>query len=104
MHRVEPGETIAEIARRFATAPSAIAEANHSLTEVPEAGDLLIIPAAYAPARATTHNAAAKASAHRRGSKIAASKPVPERVLHHRAAARTYKAASVPARRPHAAN
>jgi LysM domain-containing protein len=105
MHRVAPGETIAEIARRYATAAGAIAEVNHSLADVPEAGDLLIIPASYPPARATANHTASKAASHRRGTKLtaSASKPVPERVLHHRAA-RTYKAAAVPTHRTHTAN
>ena len=105
MHRVAPGETIAEIARRYATAAGAIAEVNHSLADVPEAGDLLIIPASYPPARATANHTASKATSHRRGTKLtaSASKRVPERVLRHRAA-RTYKAAAVPTHRTHTAN
>jgi membrane-bound lytic murein transglycosylase D len=101
MHRVAPGETIAEIARRYATPANSIAEANHSLAEVPEAGDLLIIPASSPQARTSVHSVAAKTSLHRRSTKLAA-KTVPDKVLHHRAA-RTYKAASV-SRRTHTAN
>jgi membrane-bound lytic murein transglycosylase D len=103
MHRVAQGETVAEIARRYATAPSVIAEANHSLADVPEAGDLLIIPASYSPSRPATHRLSAKTTAHGRGARVA-SKSVPEKVLHHRASARTYKSAAVPSRRTRTAN
>src|SRR5207248_159798 len=47
LHRVERGETLADIARRYRTAASAIATANHSSVVAPEAGDMLLIPASY---------------------------------------------------------
>ena len=48
MHRVETGETLAVIARRYGATPSSIVSANHMLaTDQPTPGDRLIIPAAY---------------------------------------------------------
>lgn len=47
MHRVEQGETLATIAKRYRTAPAAIAAANNATVAAPEAGDVLLIPAAY---------------------------------------------------------
>jgi membrane-bound lytic murein transglycosylase D len=48
MHRVETGETLAAIARRYGATPASIVSANHMLaTDQPTPGDRLIIPAAY---------------------------------------------------------
>src|SRR5271166_483804 len=49
LHRVVNGETIAEIARHYATAPDAIVRANNEVS-APEVGDLLVIPAVSRPA------------------------------------------------------
>src|SRR5271166_4160746 len=46
LHRVQNGETIADIAKRYATNPQAIVQANAAEVSLPEAGDLLVIPAA----------------------------------------------------------
>jgi peptidoglycan lytic transglycosylase D len=57
IHRVEPGETLAEIARHFSTPASSITAANLQAADPPEAGDVLIIPAAYrAPHPAVRHS------------------------------------------------
>lgn len=53
VHRVENGETLPLIARRFNTPLSAIESANSSLVDSPEAGDMVIIPASYSPKEAT---------------------------------------------------
>lgn len=53
VHRVESGETLPAIARRFSTTLSAIESANNSLADAPEAGDMVIIPASYTPERTT---------------------------------------------------
>ena len=46
MHRVENGETLAAIAKRYGANPSSILSANHMLaTDQPSPGDRLIIPA-----------------------------------------------------------
>jgi membrane-bound lytic murein transglycosylase D len=48
MHRVETGETLAAIARRYGATTSSIVSANHMASaEEPAPGDHLIIPAAY---------------------------------------------------------
>jgi membrane-bound lytic murein transglycosylase D len=48
MHRVETGETLAVIAKRYGATPASIVSANHMLaTDQPAPGDKLIIPAGY---------------------------------------------------------
>jgi len=48
MHRVETGETLAAIAKRYGASPASIVTANHMLpTDQPAPGDRLIIPANY---------------------------------------------------------
>jgi membrane-bound lytic murein transglycosylase D len=48
MHRVETGETLAVIAKRYGATSASIVSANHMLpTDQPAPGDRLIIPAAY---------------------------------------------------------
>jgi membrane-bound lytic murein transglycosylase D len=49
VHRVERGETLPVIARRFNTPLSALESANNSMVDSPEAGDFVIIPASYSP-------------------------------------------------------
>lgn len=101
MHRVERGETLAQIAKQFATPANAIAHANNRIEEAPEAGDLLIIPASYTPdAPAARHGVSKKAPArHVRASKTSpkslAARPVSERILRHRAAPKTVKTAGI---------
>ncbi len=110
MHRVEKDETLAAIAKRFGTPASAIVSANNGALGVPEAGDVLLIPAAYrepvvTPAKrvvrgrraATPHASAAHART------VAAKAPaqntgvhhVPAKVLNQRAPARRVRTASV---------
>jgi membrane-bound lytic murein transglycosylase D len=51
MHRVESGDTLAAIAKRYGTTAKSIADANSLASNNPSAGDHLLIPAAYhAPA------------------------------------------------------
>ena len=99
MHRVERGETLAEIATRFRAQASAIAAVNNRSVEGPEAGDLLVIPAAREPERISRTSrrssaksyAAVRKSSHRR----TYASNVSTRVLHHRASARTIKTAGL---------
>jgi membrane-bound lytic murein transglycosylase D len=49
MHKVESGETLATIGKRYGASPSVIAAANRMASETPEAGDRLAIPQAAAP-------------------------------------------------------
>ena len=110
LHRVQNGETIADIAKRYATNPQAIVQANAAEVSLPEAGDLLVIPAA-APrpaarvtvARRTYGRSAPVAVAKKRAPEHApaqSARAVAYRapaapVIHHRAAPRTVKTASV---------
>src|SRR5262249_22476858 len=48
MHRVESGETLATIGKRYGASPSVIAAANGLNSDAPEAGDRLMIPQAAA--------------------------------------------------------
>lgn len=91
MHRVERGETLAAIARRFNTAASAIASVNNNTVTAPEAGDVLLIPASYqegSPAVRRTVKSAHKGSTVAKG-------PASSKVLHHRAPARHTRTASI---------
>ncbi len=67
LHRVTTGETLAEIAKHYATPMAAISTANQGMNAPPEAGDFLVIPAGYR----VEHSAAArtKATAHRKTSR-----------------------------------
>jgi len=79
LHRVERGETVASIAKRYKMTNSVISEANGRSSVEPEAGDLLVIPAAYSyvdtPAPAVRH-AVATAQTRGRYYAPAAKKPV----------------------------
>jgi membrane-bound lytic murein transglycosylase D len=51
MHVVNPGDTLVTIAKRYGATPKSIADANPQVGAVPNAGDRLLIPAAFhAPA------------------------------------------------------
>ena len=102
MHRVERGETIAEIAKRFAVPAGAIAEANNTASQVPEAGDLLVIPASYQREHAVAHNSSVPRR--RTAARHTATPANTDKAIHHRAAARTYKTASVSPRPVRSAN
>jgi membrane-bound lytic murein transglycosylase D len=64
VHRVTNGETLAEIAKRYSTPLAAISTANQGMNTLPEAGDLLIIPAGYRVERPATPGA--KTATHRK--------------------------------------
>ncbi len=74
MHKVESGETLASIGRRYGAAPSSIAAANRLDSVAPVVGDRLVIPAAYQPERkvVTRSVARTRASAARSGGSRAA--------------------------------
>ena len=75
IHRVAPGETLAQIAKRYGTPPGSISAANAASRLQPEAGDVLIIPAAYSEPRATAQKRApAKRTGHSRAT--ASKRPV----------------------------
>jgi membrane-bound lytic murein transglycosylase D len=72
MHRVETGETLAAIGRRFGVAPASIATANNLQSHEASQGDQLLIPAAlraepaakHAAKHAATHAATHTAARH----------------------------------------
>jgi len=97
MHKVETGETLAMIGKRYGALPSSIAAANRMNSAAPITGDLLMIPKAAMPERrivrtsgAPSRNASRHGSTiHRSSSKTASDKrpaqrPTP-RVLTHTA-------------------
>ncbi len=96
IHRVTRGESLAEIAHGFATSAASITAANNRMAQPPEAGDLLVVPAAYhAPRTPVTRTRAA--SSHRRTAhRTVASKRKPASV--------TYKTASLRTKHSPAAN
>jgi membrane-bound lytic murein transglycosylase D len=61
MHKVESGETLAAIGRRYGAAPSSIAAVNSMDSAEPAPGERLVIPAAY------SEPSAARRSGPRRG-------------------------------------
>jgi peptidoglycan lytic transglycosylase D len=79
LHRVENGDSFAGLAKRFGTTVATISSANHE--DLPEAGELLAIPVAYAGDRAAAHaphvTHAAPASARRHAPPVAASVRAP---------------------------
>jgi membrane-bound lytic murein transglycosylase D len=46
-HRVERGETVASIAKKYRMQQTSLAAANQSIADEPEVGDLLLVPAGY---------------------------------------------------------
>ena len=103
IHRVTNGETLAEIAKHYSTPVAAISTANQGMSALPEAGDLLVIPAGYrverpvaVRAKTTVHRKAARpvAAAHRR----VAAAPASEKTQS------SYKTASLTVKHPTPAN
>lgn len=66
IHRLEPGETLAEVAHRYATPMASLTAANQSIAYGAQAGDLVVIPAS-APAT-PHHRGMVTAAAHRKSS------------------------------------
>jgi membrane-bound lytic murein transglycosylase D len=98
IHRLGSGETLAEIARRYATPLASVTAANQRIASAPEAGDLLVIPVSSPAARAPIHRAAAVP--HRKASHraVAASKHEPQTAPARRLRASSYKTASLTAK------
>ena len=104
LHRVIAGETMAEIARHYATSLASLTSANSELSsDTPQSGDLVLVPVAarlshhstQGPVTARHHRSSHHAVTYRRAS---VTKPA-----HHRKAA-TYRTASLAVRRHTAAN
>ena len=73
MHRVEAGETLSAIAKRYKVMPSQIVAVNHLDSEQPQEGDRLLIPAAARPDPPARKAANAKAGARRKAPATAVS-------------------------------
>jgi membrane-bound lytic murein transglycosylase D len=59
IHKVTSGETLADIAKHYSTPVAAISTANQGMNASPEAGDILVIPAAYHVEHIAPHHAVA---------------------------------------------
>jgi membrane-bound lytic murein transglycosylase D len=83
MHRVESGDTLVAIAKRYGATPNRIAEANSLRAQEPQAGDQLLIPASI------TETAVYRVASHaKRLSSRASARFSPRRVLHAKATRR----------------
>ena len=101
IHHVAPDETLAEVARRFATPVAAISAANQRPVAHLETGDSILIPVSYPAARTVTHSTHAAAQHHpvrRAGS--TASKKAPATVSTNKSAAPTGRANASAAHKP----
>jgi len=67
IHRLTPGETLPEIARRYATPVASLTAANQSIAYAPEAGDLVVIPV-NSPASRVSSRHAVTTTPHRKAS------------------------------------
>ncbi|HWE00084.1 MAG TPA: LysM peptidoglycan-binding domain-containing protein, partial [Bryobacteraceae bacterium] len=72
IHRVQSGETLAEIAREFRSSSSAIATANRLSGSDPNVGDRLLIPAAYHETTPALKTSRFAKSSHRAGKRTMA--------------------------------
>jgi hypothetical protein len=53
-HRVEQGETVASIAKKYRVQAASLTAANASFAEEPEVGDLMLVPASYIEQKASS--------------------------------------------------
>ena len=102
IHRVATGETLTDIGRRYSTSAASISAANNKLTGVPEAGDLLVIPAGYPAARTVAQHA--KPTTHRHSTRRAVASQTQPASPAHRSSTVTYRTASVALKHKPAAN
>ncbi len=88
MHRVESGDTLAAIAKRYGSSSGRIAEANNLLAQEPSAGDRLLIPASLQ--QAPTVSVRARPSARHSRSKFSViSRVASHRTFHAKTTSRT---------------
>jgi len=106
IHRVAPGETLAEIAHRYSTPMAALTSANQRAAlgdAAPVAGDLLVVPAASHISSANARSAAA--GSHVKASrKVLAARRTPVATPARKAHASTYHTASLASKRHSSAN
>jgi membrane-bound lytic murein transglycosylase D len=92
LHHVLAGDTLATVAKSYHVTPERIADVNRASDSL-EAGDVLLIPAAYHEEsnglKTRSLSARGRTLSARRGTRITASRHVPAAVLHRKAAVRT---------------
>ena len=104
IHRVVPGETLAEIAHRYSTPVSSLTSANqHAALDAPVAGDLLVVPVASRPSRATTRSVVASSRGKQSRGTVAARR-TPAGTPARKARTNAYRTASVASKHRAAAN
>ena len=82
MHKVEPGETLAAIAKRYGATPAGIVSANNLKSPDAVEGDRLLIPAVErpeAPARRSVARRSTASSTRRSTTRATAKKPAPRK-------------------------
>jgi LysM domain len=101
IHRIVPGETLAEIARHYSTSVASIASANQGAgleqagSAAPVAGDLLVVPAMARFARTTAPHNNAAASHTKRPSKVLTARKTPSNVPARKVRSSPYRTASL---------
>jgi membrane-bound lytic murein transglycosylase D len=77
VHRVEPGDTFAAVAKRYGTSPDVLSSANHD--QLPETGSFAAVPVAYPgdakPAKVASRKSTAKPATKKTSAKTVASTP-----------------------------
>jgi membrane-bound lytic murein transglycosylase D len=109
IHRVVPGETLADIAHRYATPVSALTSANQRASlgplegAAPVAGDLLVVPAASRSSRTAEKTALSKGRG-KVSQKTLAARRTPLNTVARRAHAGAYRTASLASKHRTTAN
>lgn len=105
IHRVVPGETLAEIARRYSTPASTLTAANQRTSlDAPVAGDLLVVPAASRVSRGAARSTVAGVHSRGKGSRntlarnTGAARRTPLNTPARKARSTPYHTASLPAK------
>jgi membrane-bound lytic murein transglycosylase D len=76
-HRVQEGETLASIAKRYRALPDSIASVNRANVSDLQAGDLVVIPAAYVAPKAAPAAKSARTTTKRPAIRRVSTKPAP---------------------------
>jgi membrane-bound lytic murein transglycosylase D len=103
VHRVEPGDTFAGVAKEYGTTTALLSSANHD--ELPETGEFAIVPVAYpgerpaAAPKKVSKTGAKKAAAKPAATKTAAKKAAPKKSASKAKASAAGKSTKSPVRR-----
>jgi membrane-bound lytic murein transglycosylase D len=101
IHRIVPGETLAEIARHYSTSVASIASANQGAgleqagSAAPVAGDLLVVPAMARFSRPTAPHSNAAGSHTKRSSKVLTARKTPSNAPARKVRSAPYRTASL---------